>query len=73
MVHDALIMVVDAIQRAGVLDGEKVKAALETCDLEGITGHIKIGPTHDPVGKTAWLIQIVGPDMKLKEQYAAVD
>jgi branched-chain amino acid transport system substrate-binding protein len=73
MAHDALLMVIDAIQRAKSLNGEAIMKALETTDLEGVTGHIKIGPTHDPVGKTAWLIQIVGNEMKLKEKYAAVD
>ncbi len=73
MAHDALIMVIDAIQRAKSFDGVKIKAALEATDLDGVTGHIKIGPTHDPVGKTAWLIKIVGSEMKLQEKYAAVD
>jgi branched-chain amino acid transport system substrate-binding protein len=73
MVHDALLMVVDAIQRAKSLKGEDIMKALETCDVQGITGHIKIGPNHDPVGKTAWLIKVTGPDMKLQESFAAED
>ncbi len=73
MIHDALLMVIDAIQRSGSLDGEKIKNALETCDIEGVTGHIKIGPTHDPVGKDAWLIKIIGPNMVFQEKFAAKD
>jgi len=73
MVHDALLMVIDAITRAGSLDGEKVMKALETCDLEGVTGHIVIGPQHDPVNKTAWLIKMEGPVMRLEEQFSAKD
>jgi branched-chain amino acid transport system substrate-binding protein len=73
MVHDAVIMVIDAIQRAGSLDGEKIAAALSTCDLQAITGHIKIGPTHDPVGKEGWLIKIVGPNMVFQEKFSAQD
>ena len=82
MAHDALVMVVDAIQRAKSFKPADIKAALDTTDLpvatgnndyltNPITGHIKIGPTHDPVGKTAWLIKIVGPDMKFQESFAA--
>jgi branched-chain amino acid transport system substrate-binding protein len=73
MVHDALYMVVDAMQRAKSVDPLAIQKALLTCDIQGITGHIKIGPQHDPVGKDAWIIQIVGPDMKLKEKFAAKD
>jgi branched-chain amino acid transport system substrate-binding protein len=73
MVHDALIMVVDAIQRAKSLDGTAIKNALETTDLQGITGHIKIGPEHNPVGKDAWLIKIVGPNMVFQEKFAATN
>ena len=73
MVHDALLMVIEAIKRAGSLDGEKVMKALESCDLEGVTGHIVIGPQHDPVNKTAWLIKMEGPVMRLEEQFSAKD
>lgn len=82
MAHDALVMVVDAIKRAKSIKPTDIKAALDTTDLpvatgnndyltNPITGHIKIGPTHDPVGKTAWLIKIVGQDMKFQESFAA--
>jgi branched-chain amino acid transport system substrate-binding protein len=73
MVHDALFMVVDAMKRAKSVEPVAIQKALTTCDIQGITGHIKIGPQHDPVGKDAWMIQIVGPDMKLKEKFAAKD
>ena len=73
MVHDALAMVVDAMQRAKSVEPVAIQKALTTCDIQGITGHIKIGPNHDPVGKEAWLIKIVGPDMKFQEKFAAKD
>lgn len=73
MVHDALLMVVDAIQRAGTVNSEAIQKALTTCNLQGITGHIKIGANHDPVGKEAWLIKIVGPDMKFQEKFATAN
>jgi len=82
MAHDAFVMIVDAMKRAKSIKPVDIKAALDTTDLavgtgnndyltNPITGHIKIGPTHDPVGKTAWLIKIVGPDMKFQESFAA--
>ncbi|MDA8426523.1 MAG: ABC transporter substrate-binding protein [Treponema sp.] len=71
MVHDALMMVIDAMQRAKAFDGPSIQKALETTDIQGITGHIKIGPEHNPVGKDAWLIKIVGPDMKFQEKFSA--
>ncbi|HET7838114.1 MAG TPA: ABC transporter substrate-binding protein [Rectinemataceae bacterium] len=73
MVHDSLLMVIDAIQRAKSLKGEDIQKALTSTDIEGITGHIKIGPQNDPVGKTAWLIKIVGPDMKFQDKFAAAE
>jgi branched-chain amino acid transport system substrate-binding protein len=71
MVHDALKMVIDAMQRAKSVDPVAIQKALTTCDIQGLTGHIKIGPQHDPVGKDAWLIKVVGPDMKFQEKFAA--
>jgi len=73
MVHDALAMVVDAIGRAKSINSVEIQKALTTCDLQGITGHIKIGPNHDPVGKEAWLIKIVGPDMKFQEKFSTAN
>lgn len=68
MAHDSFLMVIDAIQRAGSLKGEDVIKALETTDIQGVTGHIKIGPTHDPVAKDAAIIKIIGPDMIFQEK-----
>jgi len=73
MVHDALVMVVDAMQRAKSVEPVAIQKALTTCDMQGITGHIKIGPNHDPVGKEAWLIKIVGPDMKFQEKFSTAN
>ena len=73
MVHDALLMVVDAMQRSKSIDSVKIQQALCTTNLNAITGHIKIGPNHDPVGKEAWLIKIVGPDMKFQEKFATAN
>jgi branched-chain amino acid transport system substrate-binding protein len=72
MVHDAVLMLVDAMQRAKSYDGTKIAAALETCDIQGITGRIKIGKTtHNPEGKEAAILKIVGPKLVFQETFAA--
>ena len=44
--HDALLMLVDAIKRAGGTDKEKVRAALEaTAGFVGVSGIYKMSPT----------------------------
>jgi branched-chain amino acid transport system substrate-binding protein len=73
MVHDALKMVTDAMQRAKSTDPQAIQKALLTCDIQGVTGHIKIGPMHDPIGKDAWIIKIVGPDMKFQEKFSVAN
>ena len=71
MVYDALSMVVDAMQRAKSVDPVAIQKALTTTNFKGVTGNIRIGKNHDPEGKEAWLIKIVGPDMKFQEKFAA--
>jgi branched-chain amino acid transport system substrate-binding protein len=72
MVHDAVFMIVDALQRAKSYDGTKLADALESCDIQGITGHIKIGKTtQNPEGKEAAILKIIGPKMVFQETFAA--
>ena len=71
MAHDAALVVFDAIQRAEKIDGPSIQAALLTTDLIGVTGRIRMGPEHDPIGKDAWITQIVGPKMVFKEKFQA--
>ena len=73
IVRDAFYMVVDAMQRSKSVDPVAIQKALQTCDIQGITGHIKIGAQHDPVGKEAWIIKIVGPKMKFETKFSAKD
>lgn len=59
LTHDAVDMLVDAINRAGKPDSAAIAAALEATDIKGITGRIKIGKyTHNPEGKEASIIKI---------------
>jgi branched-chain amino acid transport system substrate-binding protein len=73
MAHDALLMIIDAMQRAKSTNGEKIAKALETCDIQGITGRLKSGPTHDPVGKTAWMLKVIGPKLVFQEKMEVAD
>jgi len=72
LVHDAVLMLVDALKRAGVPTGEAIAKALETTNVKGITGTIKISAqTHNPEGKDAAIIKIVGGKYVFQQKYAA--
>jgi branched-chain amino acid transport system substrate-binding protein len=65
-------MLEDAIKRAGEANSEKIAAALETTDITGITGKIKIGKdTHNPEGKDAAIIKIVDGKYVFQQKFAA--
>ncbi|PKL25739.1 MAG: ABC transporter substrate-binding protein [Spirochaetae bacterium HGW-Spirochaetae-3] len=72
LVHDAVLMLVDALKRADKPDGESVAKALESTNIKGITGKIAISPeTHNPEGKDAAIIKIIGGKYKFQQKYAA--
>lgn len=63
MVHDAFLLLVAAIEKAGSANPEDIAAALTQVEVAGVTGNIKLGEdTHDPVGKEAAIQQIVKSD-----------
>ncbi|HWQ29815.1 MAG TPA: ABC transporter substrate-binding protein [Negativicutes bacterium] len=71
LVHDAVLMLVDAINRAGAADSVKIAQALETTSIEGLTGKIKIGKdTHNPEGKEAAIIKIVNGGYVFQQRYS---
>ncbi|SKA99485.1 amino acid/amide ABC transporter substrate-binding protein, HAAT family [Caloramator quimbayensis] len=70
LVHDAVLMFVDALQRAGEPNSEKIAKALEETNIKGITGTIKIGKdTHNPEGKEAAIIKIVDGKYIFQQKY----
>jgi len=72
LVHDAFLMLIDAINKAGVADSQKVRDALETTKITGITGKINIGKdTHNPEGKDAAILKIVDGKYVFQQKYAA--
>ncbi|HEC34825.1 MAG TPA: ABC transporter substrate-binding protein [Chloroflexi bacterium] len=60
MTHDAVLVLVAAIEKAGSANPEAIRDALESLDpVEGFTGNITIDPeTHNPVGKSAVIMTI---------------
>ncbi|HYE83786.1 MAG TPA: ABC transporter substrate-binding protein [Clostridia bacterium] len=72
LVHDAVLMLEDALKRAGEANPEKIAQALETTDIKGITGKIKIGKdTHNPEGKDAAIIKIVDGKYVFQQKFAS--
>jgi len=72
LAHDAVVLLVDAIERAGSADPVKITEALETADVQGVTGRIKIGKdTHNPEGKEAAIVKIEGDKYVFQQKYSA--
>lgn len=72
LAHDAMMVFLDALERAGEADSVKVTQALESTDVVGVTGRIKIGKdTHNPEGKEAAIVKIEGDGYKFQQKYSA--
>lgn len=72
LVHDAVVLLIDAIERAGEADSVKITAALETGNVKGVTGQIIISKdTHNPEGKDAAIIKIEGDKYVFQQKYSA--
>lgn len=71
LVNDAFLMFKAALEKAGTISGEAVAAALTQVEVDGVTGHIKLGEdTHDPVGKEAAMLTVKDKKMTFVEKYA---
>jgi branched-chain amino acid transport system substrate-binding protein len=65
-------LLVAAIEKAGVVNGEAIAAAIPQVDVKGITGRIRISPTtHNPEGKDAAIIKIINGAYVFQQKYAA--
>mgnify|MGYP000998548572 CR=1 FL=1 len=72
LVHDAVVVLVDAIERAGSADSVKITEALETTKVKGVTGQINISKeTHNPEGKDAAIVKIEGDKYVFQQKYSA--
>ena len=56
--HNAIHIVVDAIRRAGAADPEKIRAALEKTDYNGLVGNIRFDDKHQAYGQTVYLAHV---------------
>jgi branched-chain amino acid transport system substrate-binding protein len=63
--YDATNIMLDAIQRAGSTDGDKIKAALVATDLKTVTGQVKFDDHRNPL-KSAVIIEIKGGKQTFK-------
>jgi len=72
LAHDAVLLLVEGLKKAGKPNGEALAKALEGIDVQGITGRIHISPeTHNPEGKDAAILKIVNGEYIFQEKYAA--
>ncbi len=53
--HNAINIVVDAIRRAGAADPEKIRAALQKTDYNGLVGNIQFDEKNQAYGQTVYL------------------
>jgi branched-chain amino acid transport system substrate-binding protein len=56
--HNAINIVVDAIRRAGAADPEKIRAALQQTDYNGLVGNIKFDEKNQAYGQTVYAAQV---------------
>lgn len=68
--YDAMVILAEAIKRAGSVEPEKIRAAMTETDRKLVTGKITFDKKNNPV-KSAVMLKIVkGPDGKLLTEYA---
>jgi len=71
LAYDAFRLLEAAVKKAGEADSRKIQVALETAEVQGITGYIKINPkTHNPEGKDAAILKIVDNKYVFQMKYS---
>lgn len=71
LAYDGARLIIDAIQRAGSTEPEKIKAALaQTKDFPAITGKFTLNENHDPV-KAIVIIELKDGKQEVSEKTAA--
>jgi branched-chain amino acid transport system substrate-binding protein len=71
MAWDAMAMGLDALGRATSLSGKAIATALATCDIQGLSGHLVVGPRHDLIGKTVWAFRLSSAGFSLADSFPA--
>lgn len=70
--YDSTYILLEAMERAGSTDPQKVKEAMMETDQKFVTGHIKFDAHHDPVKSVTMLRIIKGADGKLATEYVGI-
>lgn len=71
LAYDAFKLMEAAVKKAGVVDTVKIKEAMETTEVQGITGKIVVNKdTHNPDGKEAAMLKIVDNSYKFQMKYS---
>jgi len=64
LAYDAVMMIADALERAGSTDRNRLRASLaQTRDFEGVTGRIRFNEQGDPV-KDALIMEVSGGEIR---------
>ena len=72
MAHDAYLVLVAAIEKAGNTDSQAITDALTEITVKGVTGEIKLSPeNHNPVGKEGSIQKIEGDTYVFIQKYGA--
>ncbi|NLW55813.1 MAG: ABC transporter substrate-binding protein [Firmicutes bacterium] len=70
--YDATYILLEAMERAGTTDPQKVKVALMETDRKFVTGHIKFDEQRNPVKSVTMLRIVKGEDGKLATEYVGL-
>ncbi len=71
LAYDAFKLLEEAVKQAGVADSVKIKEAMETAEVQGITGKIVVNAkTHNPDGKEAAMLKIENNSYKFQMKYS---
>lgn len=71
LAYDAFKLLEDSVIRAGEFDTVKIKDALETASVQGITGKLMINAdTHNPEGKEAAMLKVENGAYKFQSKYS---
>lgn len=72
MAHDAYLVLVAAIEKAGSADSQAITDALTQITVKGVTGEIKLSPEdHNPMGKEGSIQKIEGDTYVFIQKYGA--
>ncbi|MDR0840455.1 MAG: ABC transporter substrate-binding protein [Christensenellaceae bacterium] len=72
MAHDAYLVLVAAIEKAGGDGRAAITAALTEVSVEGVTGTIKLSAEdHNPIGKEGSIVKIEGDTYQFIQKYGA--